>query len=541
VNGHKASSGRADADWAPSEHGSERGGLQKRIARGLTWTLIDTWGSQLLGMVIFIVLTHLLEPDDFGLVALAGVFVALGQLFADQGLGDAVVQRRALTRLQLDTAFWVALVTGTLLTVGGFILAGPVAGLVGEPRLEPILQVLSLIFFFVALNSIQVGLLRREMRFRSLAMRKLAAIGIGGGVGIVMAFQSYGAWALVGQQIAGAAVSVALLWTVSPWRPSLRFSRQDFRSLFSFGLNVVGTDLLTFLTRNTDNLLIGVFMGPVPLGFYAVAYRILDTSQTLLINAARRLVFPSLARLQHDLDRFQRAYLRLSRTSSTLTLPGYVGLALVAPEAIVVVFGAKWAASGMAAAVLFSIGPVLTIQAFSAAAWNSLGHPEVSFRFNLISTAVNVIGFIIAVAVFGDIVAVAAAYTIRGYVLLPLNLYWLRTYTGVPIRRELSGLRNVYLATAVMAVCVFGVKLAIADQVHRPVLLATEVVVGVAAYLVGMLVFDRPLLKDVVLIAAQALPGGERVAALFGIRLHERKSAPPEAIALPAADDLEEA
>jgi len=126
--------------------------------------------------------------------------------FADQGLGDAVIQRRILTRLQLDTAFWAAMATGGLLTALGLILAGPIAQLVREPRLEPILQALSLIFVLVALSSIQMGLLRREMDFRSLAVRKLVAIAVGGAVGIVMAFQNYGAWSLVGQQLTSAAV-----------------------------------------------------------------------------------------------------------------------------------------------------------------------------------------------------------------------------------------------------------------------------------------------------------------------------------------------
>ena len=101
--------------------------MQRRFARGLTWTLIDTWGSQLLQFVIFAILAHLLTETDFGLVALAIVFVNFAQLFVDQGLGDALIQRREVTRMQLNTAFWVAVVTGLLLMVLGLILAEPLA------------------------------------------------------------------------------------------------------------------------------------------------------------------------------------------------------------------------------------------------------------------------------------------------------------------------------------------------------------------------------------------------------------------------------
>ncbi|MEO6350240.1 MAG: lipopolysaccharide biosynthesis protein, partial [Candidatus Limnocylindrales bacterium] len=342
--------------WLPSEHGTEKGALQKRVARGLTWTLIDTWGTQILGLVIFAILANRLLPDQFGLVALATVFVALAQLLVDQGLGDALIQRPTVSRSQIDTAFWVAVLTGVLLTALGVIFAGTIATLVSQPQLEPILQALSLTFVFAALSSIQMALLRREMRFKSLAIRKLSAVAGGGVVGVGMAFADYGAWSLVGQQITNALISVVMLWAVSPWRPGLNVSRSDFRSLFSFGINVVGGDLLNFLSRNVDNLLIGTYLGLVPLGFYAVGYRILDTTQQLLVNFARRLAFPVFARLQSDVDRLRRAYKRVTSAISVVILPGYVGLALVAQEAIVVIFGPQWAASGPVAAVLFLIG-----------------------------------------------------------------------------------------------------------------------------------------------------------------------------------------
>src|SRR3712207_9187046 len=105
----------ARREWAPTEHGRDERGLQRRVTRGLKWTLIDTWGSQMLAFVVFAILARLLGPIEFGLVSLAAVFVALGQLFVDEGLGDAVIQRASLTRRQLDTAFWATVVTGLLL------------------------------------------------------------------------------------------------------------------------------------------------------------------------------------------------------------------------------------------------------------------------------------------------------------------------------------------------------------------------------------------------------------------------------------------
>jgi len=202
----------------------------------------------------------------------------------------------------------------------------------------------------------------------------------------------------------------------------------------------------------------------------------------------------------------------MNRASSALTLPGYVGLALVAQEATVALFGAKWTDSGPVAAMLFLIGPVLTIQAFSGALFNAVGHPEVTLRFRLVTTIINVAGFLIAVIVFRDILAVAAAFVLRGYLLLPLNLYWMRVYGGIPIREHLFELRGVAAATIVMAAAVLLVKLVLLGQVHPALLLLAEVVVGLVVFAVALLLVERALVAEIVGVAAQAVPGGARIA-----------------------------
>jgi PST family polysaccharide transporter len=145
----------------------------------VAWTFVDIWGRQLINFPVFLILARLLRAEDFGLVALATVFVNFVQLVVDQGMGSALIQRRQLDRSHIDTAFWVAVATGLLLTVAGLALAGPIGFLLGQPGLVAILQVLSLTFILSAFSSIQIALLRRELAFRSLALRSLAA-GLGG-------------------------------------------------------------------------------------------------------------------------------------------------------------------------------------------------------------------------------------------------------------------------------------------------------------------------------------------------------------------------
>jgi O-antigen/teichoic acid export membrane protein len=491
------------ASWVPPEHGTDSEGLQPRVARGLTWTVVELWGRQALNLLVFIVLAWLLIPDDFGLVALATVFVGLAQVVVDQGLGDALIQRPQVTRSHIDTAFWVAMLTGAALTVIGLVAAGPIASLLNQPELAPILQVLSLTFVLAAFSSIQVALLRRELAFRTLAVRTLAGAAGGGAVGIAMALLGFGAWALVGQLVASAVLSAAMLWWVSPWRPGRQVSWAHFRELFAFGVHVVGSDVLTFLNRNTDNLLIGAFLGTGPLGVYVAGYRLLEVSQTILVNVARKIAFPAFSRLQGDRDRMLRAHLKVTRVASLTIFPAYIGLAIIAPDLTILVFPEAFSQSGIIASILLVAGPALSLRTFNLSLLTATGHPDVAFRFRLIATAVNIAGFAIAVSV--GLSAVAAAFAIGAYALMPLNLYWTRKYAAVPIGTYLSQLLRLALATAIMAAAMLAARLALGSA-PLLVLVAAEVGVGVVVFLGLIRLLEPHLLRESIAFGKQAVP-----------------------------------
>ncbi|HUG47570.1 MAG TPA: lipopolysaccharide biosynthesis protein [Candidatus Limnocylindria bacterium] len=493
--------------WLPAEHGLDNRGLRQRVQRGLLWTLLDSWGRQLLGLSVFVVIARLVSETDIGLVALAAVFVAFAQIFVDQGLSDAIVQRKTLARGHIDTAFWISMGAGVLLAGAGVLLAIPIAQLVNEPELQPILQILSFSFVLTALSSVQVGLLRRELAFKSLALRSLLATAGGGVVGIALAFLGYGAWALVGQQLVQFSLAALTLWRVSPWRPGLNVSMAHFRDLFGYSRNVVGSDILGFLSRNTDNLLIGAFIGTAPLGVYAVGYRILDSTSSLLIGLSRRVAFPALSRLQNNPLRLKRAFFRVSRLSGALFIPGYIGLALVAQELVVVLFGSRWAAAGPVAAMLFLAGPVLGTQTVIFALLNATGHPGLVFRLRLIATAGNIIGFTLAVWIFLDILAVAAAYVLRAYLLMPLIIYWAQRRTGVPAHEYLAQFRGIVAAVLAMSGAVLLVKVAAGTTLGPGELLVVEAVAGGFAYLATLWIVERGLLRELLELARGIRPG----------------------------------
>ena len=281
--------------------------LRQKAAKGVFWSVIQKWGRAAIQAFFFILLSRLLTPEAFGLVALATIFIDFVEIFLDQGTSVAVVQRAQLERAHLDTAFWISILTGILLTGLGISTSGFVASLFEEPHLAPVLSWLSLSFITNALSTTQNAILQRNLAFKSLAARSLIATIVGGIVGFSMAIAGFGVWSLVGQELSRGLTAAIVLWGASDWRPGFNVSKKHYKELFSFGISVVGNNSLEVLVRRSDDLLIGYFLGPTLLGFYTIGYRLLLIIIRLVTSITTTVAFPTFSRLQDNPERMRPA------------------------------------------------------------------------------------------------------------------------------------------------------------------------------------------------------------------------------------------
>jgi len=204
--------------------------LREQAVKGVVWSGIQNWGSSLLSVGVFLVLARLLDAQAFGLVALASAFTGLMVIFLRQGFSRAIIQRSDLQPGHLDTAFWINIAGGVVLTGAGMALAGLVSSVYGEPQLTPVIRWLSVGFLASALSATQEAVLQRRLNFKGLAMRSLVASLAGGVVGVGMAVSGFGLWSLVGQNLCAGLVGVVVLWRASEWRPGFNVSRKHICS-----------------------------------------------------------------------------------------------------------------------------------------------------------------------------------------------------------------------------------------------------------------------------------------------------------------------
>lgn len=489
--------------------------LKRSATLGILWSAGQALLSRGFNVAVFVLLARLLAPQAFGLVATATVFVALLQVFIYAGFGQALVQRESLDDADLDTVFWTSVGFGVLFTAVLFGCAPLLAAAYAQPGLTALLRGLSFACLLVSLGGVHGALLQRRLQFRSLATRTLGANLVAGAVAVTAALVGAGVWSLVLQTLALAGTRTVLVWLATGWRPGRSVALSRLRPIFRVSRNILGVNFLQFLNQRTDDFLIGLFLGPVALGLYTVAYRLLLLMLDVLVGTIQTVAFPTLARLQGDPERLRRAYLSGSRLCCAVAIPAFALVATVAPELTRVFFGSRWHDSARIMTILALFGLLQGPLQLAANALTGVGRPEVVFRIGLANTVTQVVGF--AVAVRFGIGWVAVSFVVRAYLLAPLWFLALRRIVGLGVRAQLAAYLTPVACSAVLVAAVLAARHLVVPDQAAGVRLAVLAAVGTAAYVAGLAVVGRPLLRELAGYATTLRTGRSGRARVHGV------------------------
>jgi O-antigen/teichoic acid export membrane protein len=469
--------------------------LADRLRTGLAWKGASQLVMQLSRAVVAVVLARLLSPHDYGLAALVLIFSNLVAVFSDLALGAALVQRERLSEDDRSTVFWTGVATGVLFTAVGVAAAGPIAAFFHQPEVKPLFRVFSLSFLVVSLGSTQTALLTRELDFRNLELRTMAGTLAGAAAGIALAALGFGPWAIIGQQLAIVAVSTLLLWTLSPWRPRASFSLASLRGLAGFSGNVLGTRLLFFANRNADNLLIGRFVGAAALGVYSVAYTIMLVPFSQLAGPLQQVLFPALSRMQDDVERMARAWLRANRAVAALSVPALLGLIVVAPDFVDVVLGHRWHRAAIVIRILAWVGLLQSLQRLNSSVLQARDRTGPLLRYSVVVLASSLAAFVIGLP--WGIVGISIGYAISSTLVEPYYTWLTVRALEISLRTFLATLAGVLRASLLMTAVVVGVEAAgHAASLPAAARLAAAVAAGVVVYLPLAARCDPELVAD---------------------------------------------
>lgn len=478
--------------------------LRLAAIRGAAWVTVAQIFSQLVALGVFVALGRLLAPSEFGLVAAASIMIWFLRIFVDSGLSGALVQRPILTEDHVDTAFWSSVIGGVAFGALAFVTAPLVASLFGEPRLVSVVRALSVVFLLAALDGTQSALIDRRMAFKVQAVRGIIAIMASGVVAVILAVRGAGVYALVAQDITLEVVTVSLLWSLSPWRPQLRFSFPCFREMFGYGIRISGIKVLDFLDTNADNLLIGIVIGAESLGYYVVGYRVLIVINAVLVAVLSRVAFSLFSRLQGADDHLEPALYTAIRLNAVVVVPVYGGLAALAPSIVPLVFGRQWLPSVPIMQILAAQGVVLAASTLLQSYVLAQGKAASQLEWRLAVTLITVGAFILTVGWGIDSVALGVSGI--GLVLLPIRVWRVARWSSVSMALFFRQYVGPLSAVIVMFAVLLPIEKALPSQPSWAALIA-QVAVGTVVYLCALRVFAGALLREFLATARSAMRG----------------------------------
>jgi teichuronic acid exporter len=462
----------------------------RTVARALPWAATEALGVAVMSAISIAVVARILAPQDFGIIALGQAAAQLAEFIAAAGIGEALIQRRALGERHIDTAFWALLGFGAAGFLACVTLAVPLASFYALPVLSGVLVAQASSCLFSAINAVPTAILARELRIRTLALRSLSAYAVQITTTISLAVAGLGLWSVVLGAILQNIASSIILWSAYARRPRARFSVRDLKDLLSFGLPAMLEGLAWVAAVRTFVILVGLVHGLQALGYLSFALRTTEMVASLLNSIAGRLALPFFAQIQGDPSRLRQAFLLGTRTVTAVSTPIFVGLLVTASDWVPLIFGRKW----WPAVLLVQIICLVRVTAFNrmlvGPCLKALGRPAVLLVPAIVGCAVMLA--VLAATLGGNIVDAAWAWGARLVAVLPISLYIVRRVAEIPILEQLRATAAAIAAAAMMALVVWFWMSWLAE-VPAMLRLGTSIVLGAVVYAGALLAFDRSL------------------------------------------------
>ncbi len=399
------------------------------LSSNLKWVALSKFIQITLQLISLTVLTHLLAPSEYGLMAMATVVTNFTLIVRDLGTAAAIIQRKELDQTIKSTVFWLNMIMGTSIALI-VVLGSPfIAHLFNETALVPVLLWLALSFPIASLGTAQQALLERESHFKKVASIEICAAGIALTIALVMAYQGFGVYSLVGQTLVSCGISTLLLWRSAHWRPSLLFAKSELRQLLGFSGNLTAFNLINYFSRNADAMIIGHYFAAAVLGAYSLAYRVMLFPLQSLTSVVSRSLYPLMSRKQDDPKQIKVMYLKVLTFIASVTAPMMAGLAVLRDPFVVITFGTQWSLVPSILLWLAPTGFVQSIVSTTGSVFMAHGKTQLLMKLGILSAILQVGAFVIGGQY--DVQTLALLYLMANLVnALPAMYFTMQTVHG---------------------------------------------------------------------------------------------------------------
>lgn len=459
----------------------------KNVLANLIWRFAERCGAQLVAFIVSVILARLLSPDEYGTIALITVFTAILQVFVDSGLGNALIQKKDADDLDFSTVFFTNVLFCVILYVGIFFCAPLMSAFYDRPEMTPYIRVLGLTVLISGVKNVQQAYVSRNLLFKRFFFATLGGTITAAVVGIAMAYQGFGVWALVMQQVINLSIDTLILWLSVKWRPHMKFSFQRLKGLYSYGWKLLASSLLDTVYGDIRQLIIGKMYSAADLAYYNHGKKFPNLIVTNINTSINSVLLPTMSKAQDDRQHVKNMTRRAIMVSTYIMAPMMMGLAFTAKPLVSLILTDKWLPCVPFLRIFCITYMFHPIHTANLNAIKAMGRSDLFLKLEIMKKVVGIV-LLLSTMWFG-VMAMAYSLLISTVTSQIINSFPNKKLLGYSYISQLKDiLPNILLAT-MMGASVYPIsKLGLSDFTT----LIFQVIFGAIIYIIGsvLLKFD---------------------------------------------------
>lgn len=462
-------------------------GMKKKVIFGFFWRFSERIVAQSISLIVSIVLARLLLPEDYGAVALVMVFITIADVFVNNGLGNALIQKMDADDIDFSSVFYINIIIGIVLYLVLFLIAPLVAEFYHMPVLQPGLRVLAIRIPIASINSVQQAYVSRNMLFKRFFWSTLFGTMISGVVGIILAYHGAGVWALIAQYLTNTCIDTIVLWITVRWRPKLICSWKRAKKLISYGWKLLVSGLLDTGYRQLRTMIIGKLYTSSDLAYYNQGDKYPNLIVSNVNTAIGSVLFPAMSQYQNDREKVKQMTRRVIQVSSYVMWPLMIGLGVIAEPMVSVILTDKW----------LNCVPYLRIFCFTYGLWpihtanlqavNAMGRSDLFLKLEIMKKGIGLIALLISMRI--SPLAMAASLIVTDIIATFINTSPNLELLKYGYFEQLKDLLPSFAMAMGMAVIVYPISFLKISDIYIMIL---QIVTGGLIYLLESIIFRNP-------------------------------------------------
>lgn len=427
--------------------------LKHKTINGLLWSGIERFSVQGITFITGILIARQLLPSEYGIIAMLYIFIGISNSLIDSGFSSALVRKTDRNETDNATVFYFNILIGFIMMMALFFSAPFIANFYETPILKPITRLISIVLFFDSFCVVQRALLIAKIDFKTQAKISLSSTVFSGGIGLWLAYTGWGVWALVWQILTASFLKSVLFWFIARWRPTAPFSKEAFKSLFSYGSRLLVSGLISTLYNNLYTLVIGKVFNAASLGNYARARQIAFYPSSYLTDMIQRVTFPVLSRIQNENEQLRKHYMSVIRMSAFIVFPLMLGLVVIAQPLIIWTLTEKWS-EAIPLLQVISLGLMwYPIHSINLNVLQVKGRSDLFLRLEIIKDALGVLFLFLTIPL--GLLAVCWGQAFFSFICVIINSHYTDRLIGLGLIRQSIDLLPILVTALIMSGIVF--------------------------------------------------------------------------------------